>query len=51
METHTLADLEGVLSGVVIHTPLFRKFAMQTHVVPDLNESVVHGIGPGVVDS
>ena len=51
MKLHALADLESVLGRVVVDAPLFGQFRVQAHVVPDLDESVIHGVGPYIVDS
>ena len=50
MERHTLSNLEGVLGSVVINAPLFGELRVQAHVIPDLDEPVVHRICTRVVD-
>ena len=50
VKLHTLSDFEGVLRRIVIYIPLFSELGVQAHVVPDRNQSVVHGVCTGIVD-
>ena len=45
------ADLEGPLRCVAIGRPFLSKFRVEAHVVPNLDEPIVHGVGTGVVDA